>query len=165
MKQKLALVIALLADPPVLLLDEPTSNLDVRSRRELGAVLEQLKASGRTILMCSHRTSEVSKLADRVIVLEQGRKLAEGTPDETRGHLSGRLIVSLTLPLAHKAQAALLLERHGFAVQLNGAHLWVEVLAGRKVEPLQRLVEAQIPVLDFEIEQAPAESPLPPGAR
>ena len=161
MKQKLALVIALLADPPVMLLDEPTSNLDVRARRDVSAVLEQLKIAGRTILFCSHRTSEISKLADRVIVLEQGRKIAEGTPDAVRRHLSERLVLSLTLPASHKAQAASLLEDHGFTVQLNGTHIWVDVMAGRKVEPLQLLAEARIPVLDFEIEQTLAERPAP----
>jgi ABC-type multidrug transport system ATPase subunit len=165
MKQKLALLIALLADPPVLLLDEPTSNLDVRTRRELSAALEQLSTDGRTILLCSHRTSEVSRLADRVIVLEQGRKIAEGTPDAMRGHLSERLILSLTLSLSHKAQAASLLEHHGLTVQLNGTHIWVEVLAGRKVEPFRLLAEAKIPVLDFEIEPAPVELPVPQRAR
>ena len=161
MKQKLALVIALLADPPVMLLDEPTSNLDVRARRELSTVLEQLKIAGRTILLCSHRTSEISKLADRVVVLEQGRKLEEGTPDAVRHHLSERLVLRLTLPASHTAQAASLLEDHGFTVQLNGTHIWVDVMAGRKVEPLQLLAEARIPVLDFELEQTLAERPAP----
>ncbi|MBI3304511.1 MAG: ABC transporter ATP-binding protein [Deltaproteobacteria bacterium] len=161
MKQKLALVIALLANPPMLLLDEPTSNLDVRTRRELSTVLEQLKTAGRTILFCSHRTSEVSKLADRVIVLEQGRKIEEGAPEAVRHHLSERLVLSLTLSPSHKAQAALLLEHHGFTVELNGTHMWVHVIAGRKVEPLQLLAEAKIPVVDFEIEQAPTERPAP----
>jgi ABC-type multidrug transport system ATPase subunit len=161
MKQKLALVIALLADSPVMLLDEPTSNLDIWARRELSAVLEQLKTAGRTILFCSHRTSEISKLADRVIVLEQGRKIAEGTPEAMRRHLSERLILSLALSPSHKAQAASLLEHHGFTVQLNGTHVWVDVIAGRKAEPLQLLAEAKIPVLDFEIEQAPVERPAP----
>ena len=165
MKQKLALVIALLADPPMMLLDEPTSNLDVRARRELGTVLEQLKTAGRTILFCSHRTSEISRLADRVVVLEQGRKITEGAPEEVRRHLSERLVLNLTLPASHKAQAASLLEERGFTVQLNGTHVWVDVIAGRKAEPLQLLAEAQIPVLDFEVEQAPVEGSAPMQAR
>ena len=164
MKQKLALVIALLADPPVMLLDEPTSNLDVRARRELSAVLEQLKAAGKTMLLCSHRTSEVSKLADRVIILEQGRKIEEGTPEQVRSHLSERLILGLTLAPSQKAQAAALLERHGFTVHLNGTQVWVDVIAGRKVEPLQLLADAKIPVLDFEVEQTLAERPAPSGS-
>ena len=159
MKQKLALVIALLADPPVLLLDEPTSNLDIRARRELSAVLEQLKTAGRTMLFCSHRTSEISKLADRVIVLEQGRKVEEGAPDAVRRHLSERLVLGLALSSSYKAQATSLLEHHGFTVQINGTHVWVEVIAGRKAEPFQLLAEAQIPVLDFELEQVFVERP------
>ncbi len=83
MKQKLALVLALLSDPPVLLLDEPTSNLDAQSRYEFGKLLQQLKRDGKTLVFCSHRAAEVWRLADRVIVLEQGRKVAEGAPDPT----------------------------------------------------------------------------------
>jgi ABC-type multidrug transport system ATPase subunit len=88
MKQKLALVVALLADPPILLLDEPTSNLDPRSRREFGALLQRLKATGKTLLFCTHRSGEVRRLADRVIVLEHGAKIAEGPPDSVRPYLS-----------------------------------------------------------------------------
>jgi nitrous oxidase accessory protein len=77
MKQKLAVVLALLSDPPVLLLDEPTSNLDAHTRGEFAALLARLKASGKTMLLCTHRRSEVWRLADRVVVLEGGRKVAE----------------------------------------------------------------------------------------
>ncbi len=81
MKQKLALVLALLSDPPVLFLDEPMSNLDLAARREFGRSLERLKAAGKTLLFCSHRHSEVRKIADRVIVLEAGRHTEiAGTP-------------------------------------------------------------------------------------
>ncbi|MHB1427057.1 MAG: nitrous oxide reductase family maturation protein NosD, partial [Gemmataceae bacterium] len=71
MKQKLALVIALLSDPPVMLLDEPTSNLDTRTRQELDELLERLKKAGKTLLFCSHRAGEIGRLADRVLILER----------------------------------------------------------------------------------------------
>lgn len=73
MKQRLALAVALLADPPLLVLDEPTANLDARSRQELLALLRELKAAGKTLIFSSHRLGEVAKLADRVLVLEDGR--------------------------------------------------------------------------------------------
>src|SRR5262249_36898613 len=87
MKQKLTLVVALLSDPPVLLLDEPPSNLDAQARREFGELLEHLKAAGKTLLFCTHRPSEVWKLADRVLVLSSGRKVAEGPPERVSEHL------------------------------------------------------------------------------
>ena len=71
------LVIALLSDPPILFLDEPTSNLDVDTRDEFEMVLERLKKAGKTLIFCSHRSSEVQKIADRVVVLEEGVKVQE----------------------------------------------------------------------------------------
>ncbi len=81
MKQKLALVIALLSDPPILLLDEPTSNLDTKSRLEFSAALETLKRAGKTLIFCSHRISEVRRIADRVLELCGGKKIAETRPE------------------------------------------------------------------------------------
>jgi ABC-type multidrug transport system ATPase subunit len=81
-KQRLALAVALVADPPLLLLDEPSSNLDAGARRELLRVLETLKAEGKTLIFSSHRPEEVSRLADRVLHLEGGRLLADLPPDE-----------------------------------------------------------------------------------
>ncbi|MBI1952644.1 MAG: ABC transporter ATP-binding protein [Candidatus Omnitrophica bacterium] len=151
MKQKLALVVALLPDPPVLLLDEPTSNLDAASRREFSVLLDQLKRSGKTLLCCLHRVGEVWKLADRVVVLEQGRKISEGPPQLVAASLSARTVVCLTVAHDRMAQAAGLLAARGFAVERNGMQLWVGVPEGRKVEPIQRLLEAGIPLLDLEL--------------
>lgn len=77
MKQRLALGLALLNDPPVLALDEPTSNLDSGARNELLSRLIKLKNAGKTILFISHRPEEVIGLADRVLTLEQGRVVAD----------------------------------------------------------------------------------------
>lgn len=77
LKQRLALAVALLNDPPVLILDEPTSNLDSAARRSLMSLLLDLKASGKTILFISHRPEEVRGLADRVLTLEYGKVIAD----------------------------------------------------------------------------------------
>ncbi len=77
MKQRLALGLALLNDPPVLALDEPTSNLDSDARRELLGRLIGLKHAGKTILFISHRPEEVVGLADRVLTLERGVVVAD----------------------------------------------------------------------------------------
>ena len=73
MKQRLSLGLALLTDPPVLLLDEPTSNLDEAGRRELLVDVDNLRAKGKTVLLVSHRPEEVRMVADRIITLESGR--------------------------------------------------------------------------------------------
>jgi ABC-type multidrug transport system ATPase subunit len=152
MKQKLALVVALLSDPPVLLLDEPTSNLDARTRKEFGELLERLKAAGKTLLFCTHRPSEVWKLADRVIVLERGRKVAEGTPDRIREHLLVPAQLGLIVADGQGGAAAERLRDGGFDVQATGSRLWVEAPAGRKVEALELLGRAGVRILDFDLE-------------
>ena len=86
MKQRLALALALLADPPVLLLDEPTSNLDADTRDDFVALLLQLRNGGKTLLFTSHYADEVTRLAARVLVLRDGRLVAEGAPAEILGN-------------------------------------------------------------------------------
>jgi ABC-type multidrug transport system ATPase subunit len=73
MKQRLALAIALLGDPPILVLDEPTANLDAEGREAFLKRLAGLHAKGKTLLFTSHRMQEVEAMADRVLVLERGR--------------------------------------------------------------------------------------------
>lgn len=80
MKQRLALAIALLADPPVLLLDEPTSNLDAAGRADVLTRLQRLHHAGKTLLFTSHRSEEMERLADRVLTLENGAIIGERRP-------------------------------------------------------------------------------------
>jgi ABC-type multidrug transport system ATPase subunit len=82
MKQRLALALALLSDPPVLVLDEMTSNLDAAARASFLRLLAGLKDSGKTILFSSHRVEEVDALADRVLLLERGRLIRDCTAAE-----------------------------------------------------------------------------------
>ncbi|MEI2776428.1 MAG: ABC transporter ATP-binding protein [Tetrasphaera sp.] len=82
MKQRLALGLALLADPPVLVMDEPTSNLDTAARSQLLQLLVQVKEAGKTVVFTSHRIEEVEALADRVAVMERGQ-LQYHLPGET----------------------------------------------------------------------------------
>ncbi|MCA9905420.1 MAG: AAA family ATPase, partial [Anaerolineae bacterium] len=80
MRQRLALALALLADPPVLLLDEPTSNLDAATRAEFLDLLAHLHATGKTLLFTSHHLAELEQLADQVLILQDGAVAAYGTP-------------------------------------------------------------------------------------
>ena len=79
-KQRLALACALVGDPDFLFLDEPTTGLDPQARRQLWTLIEQFKASGRTILLTTHYMDEAEKLCDRVAIIDHGKKIAEGTP-------------------------------------------------------------------------------------
>jgi nitrous oxidase accessory protein len=152
MRQKLALVLALLSDPPVLLLDEPTSNLDVGTREEFGRLLARLKAAGKTLVFCTHRAGEILGLADRVVLLQAGRKVEEGSPDELRHRLLKPAVLRLAVTAETRPQVVRVLEAAGYVVRADGGEVWVDVPAGRKADALARLHQAGVPPLDFDVE-------------
>src|SRR5207253_10091490 len=79
-KQRLALACAVVGDPELLFLDEPTTGLDPQSRRQLWELLAELKALGRTIILTTHYMEEAERLCDRVAIVDHGRVIALGTP-------------------------------------------------------------------------------------
>lgn len=150
MKQRLALAIAMLADPPLIVLDEPTSNLDAHGRGEVVETLTRLRQAGKTLLFASHRPDEVIALADRVLVMERGRLVRDTTPGELWPTRRGVQVVRLSLAVAREDDAAEVLRRAGHAVHLNGHGLCVAVPRDRKAEPIHTLFENRIAVRDFE---------------
>jgi ABC-type multidrug transport system ATPase subunit len=92
LKQRLALAIALLADPPLLLLDEPTASLDTAAQQDYLRLLANLRDEGKTILFASHRLEEVEALADRALLLEHGRLVDIFPADQLRGRIAPDLI-------------------------------------------------------------------------
>ena len=84
MKQKAAMAISLLHDPPVLIFDEPTSGLDVMSSRQVRDFLEGFGHTDKTVLLSTHLMSEVERLCDRIAIVDKGRIVAIGTKDELR---------------------------------------------------------------------------------
>ena len=89
MRQKLALVRALLHDPPVLLLDEPTSAMDPESSRTVRDAIVSLRTSGRTILLCTHNLFEGEELADDVAIIQAGRIILNGSVNDIKRRLLG----------------------------------------------------------------------------
>jgi ABC-2 type transport system ATP-binding protein len=81
-RQRLALACALVGDPDLLFLDEPTTGLDPQARRQLWDLIEEFKAAGRTILLTTHYMDEAEKLCDRVAIMDHGKTIAQGTPRE-----------------------------------------------------------------------------------
>lgn len=153
MKQRLALVIALLADPPLLILDEPTANLDVRAREEFLALLAELKEQGKTLVFSSHRLEEVTILADRVLVVEAGRLVGDCPPGELSRYLGRQSMLKLLLAdEALIGPAVETLTGHGYAAERNGTGVWVQVVPLEKARPISLLTEAGISVEDFHIE-------------
>ena len=91
-KQRLHLAIALVGDPRVLVLDEPTTGLDAASRRALWSIVRALLGRGRSVLLTTHDLAEADALADRVVLLHHGRVLAEGTPTEIKSGTASRRV-------------------------------------------------------------------------
>ncbi len=151
MKQRLALALALLADPPVLVLDEPTSNLDALARDQFLQLLVGVKASGKTILFTSHRLEEVEALADRALVLEKGHLIAAVEASALAPTVGLKSRIKLYLPDNLLEPAMNILLRDGFSVSRNGAGIYVDVEPGHKAQPIQALAAAQIAVRDFEV--------------
>ena len=81
-KQRLALACALVGDPDLLFLDEPTTGLDPQARRQLWELIEGFKLAGRTILLTTHYMEEAERLCDRVAIMDHGKVIAHGTPRE-----------------------------------------------------------------------------------
>jgi ABC-2 type transport system ATP-binding protein/nitrous oxidase accessory protein len=159
MKQRLALAIALLGDPPVLVLDEVTASLDSCGRREFVSLLSRLSGGGgRTLLFASHRVEEVTTLAKRVVTLEAGRITAQTDARHFMGGLGSDSVLHLVMQPDSRPQAIELLKTCGFAPRLNGVGLLVPVPSEQKAAPLRVLAEGRITVDDFEILTGPASA-------
>ena len=100
-KQRLALAMALVNDPEVVFLDEPTAGLDPQVRREIYDIIEELKSGKKTVLLTTHYIEEAERLCDRVAIVDHGRVIAHGTPRELKQHSAGqtRIEVRLARPL------------------------------------------------------------------
>ena len=95
-KQRLAVACALVGDPEVLFLDEPTTGLDPQSRRQLWGLIERFKAEGRTVLLTTHYMDEAQRLCDRVAIIDKGKVIALGTPRELIQTLGGTEVIEFT---------------------------------------------------------------------
>ncbi len=96
-KQRLAVAVALVGDPALIFLDEPTTGLDPQARRQLWDVVSNLRARGRTILLTTHYMEEAERLCDRVAVLDIGKIIAEGPPRELISRLGGDHVIEFSL--------------------------------------------------------------------
>ncbi|MEP6621473.1 MAG: ABC transporter ATP-binding protein [bacterium] len=97
-KQRLALACAIVGDPELLFLDEPTTGLDPQSRRQLWDLIIELRASGRSIVLTTHYMDEAEKLCDRVAIVDHGHVIALGSPRELISSLGAEHVVEFTSP-------------------------------------------------------------------
>lgn len=141
LRQRLALARALVHEPQVLLLDEPTAGLDPESAREVREFISELRGAGRAILLCTHNLPEAEKLCNRIALLRT-RLVAVGTPEELKARLSSpRVLVRLADPAPDLPRALNLPFVKG--AELSGDVLALQVEDPERDNPLlvRRLVE------------------------
>jgi len=105
MKRRIDLAAGLLHLPKVLILDEPTVGLDIESRNIIWQLLKDLRNDGMTVLLSSHYLDEIDKLADRLIIIDHGRVIAQGTPAQLKNKLGGDRITLKVREFSNQAES------------------------------------------------------------
>jgi ABC-2 type transport system ATP-binding protein len=148
MKQRLGVAAALLKDPDLLILDEPTNGLDPAGVADMRALLRDVARGGRTVLLSSHVLGEVEQICDRVAVIDAGRLIAEGTPEELGAGIRGGGILVAAEPI-DRAATCLLGHPAVHSVHQEHGRLRVTVDPARTPELNRRLVEAGVDVREL----------------
>ena len=161
MKQRLCLARALIHDPDLLILDEPASGLDPRTRVEYTAILKELRDQGKTLLVSSHILSELSELCTSIGIIEQGRTVLQGSMDQifARINSSNPLLISI---FSQKEKALAILKSHPCVqtIAVQGDEIKLGFLGDRQDEALllQQLIDADVMVSSFMREKGSLES-------
>ena len=156
MRRRLDLAAALVARPPVLFLDEPTTGLDPQSRLGLWDVIEALVAGGTTVLLTTQYLEEADRLANRVVVINTGKVIANGTPAELKADL-GATVLEVTVGDHAQAlrSAELLKDLSSKVVHVDGDSVEITVEEGPSVaaEAIRRLDALSIPILGLSLHE------------
>ncbi|MBV8847813.1 MAG: ABC transporter ATP-binding protein [Bryobacterales bacterium] len=138
-KQRVALALAMVNDPQLMFLDEPTTGLDPQVRHEIHALISELRENKRTILLTTHYIEEAERLCDRVAIIDQGRIIAMGTPREiqaaTLGH--SRIEILTARPMPAEIPAFVEAERH----TVNGDRKLLTVYSSKPARTLPDVVK------------------------
>jgi len=145
MKRRLMLARALLNEPELLILDEPTTGLDPQSRQQIWQRLDELRRQGMTILLTTHYMEEAAQLCDRLVILDNGRILVEGTPASLVAQHAGRELLEVRQPDAAVREW---LVAAGVALEDLGYRL---VIAGEGVRELREALHSRFPALAVDL--------------
>jgi len=157
MRRRVDLAVSLVGRPSVLFLDEPTTGLDPASRLELWSITRELVADGTTVLLTTQYLDEADELADRIVVIDSGKVIEEGTADELKDRTGGRSLVIEFATAEQLSAAAQVLETLTVAGAVNRieAKLILSVpveqdtaLAARAISEIS---SAEIPIVDFHL--------------
>jgi nitrous oxidase accessory protein len=151
LRQRLAIATALLGDPPLLVMDEPTANLDAAGRQDILDVLRRLKWQGKTFILATHRSAEIAALADRVLLLKSGSVVDELAVGDFIEQSFGSTELHMTLAPSSIDRAIAVLEMAGFGSRRNGTGLNVTVSRSAKAAPVTAVIMAGISVIDLEL--------------
>jgi ABC-2 type transport system ATP-binding protein len=138
-KQRVALALAMVNDPQLMFLDEPTTGLDPQVRHEIHGLISELRDNKRTILLTTHYIEEAERLCDRVAIIDQGRIIAIGTPREIQAQTLGQSRIEIVTAQSMPAEIPLFQEAERHA--LDGDRKLLTVYSGRPARTLPEVVK------------------------
>lgn len=159
-KQRLAVACALVSDPDILFLDEPTTGLDPQARLQIWEVVERFRAAGGTVLLTTHYMEEAARLCDRIAIMDHGRVIALGTPAALIASLGADQIIEFTLHGADDFDASLLTHLPGVTgmrAQTHGYALSVSEIGATLPALLDELERQQLKLDQLTTHQATLE--------
>ena len=173
-QQRLLFAMALLSDPALLLLDEPTTGMDVEGRRAFWAAIRRDAEQGRTVLFATHYLEEADQYADRIVLMRKGRIVADGTGSQIKALAAGRTVRATLDDPDHRALARLdgvdSVEVRGDTVLLHArdtdavARYLLTQTGARDLEITARGIEEAFLTLTGDADHADTDTPTPEGA-
>ncbi len=153
-RRRLDVVAALVADPPALFLDEPTAGLDPRSRAELWEAIEDLAATGTAIVLTTQYLEEADRLADQIVMIDEGAVVAAGTPRALKQQLE-RDVLEIHVETDEDLATALAIvdQAPGVTSNLESREIYIPIGdgAGPSLDVLRRLADAGAAITDFQL--------------
>ncbi len=154
MRRRLDLAAGLIGRPPVVLLDEPTTGLDPRSRQELWRIVDELHREGTTVLLTTQYLEEADRLADQIALVDHGRIAAQGTPAQLKATIGGNVLSVRVADPTHVPDAAAVLADMGERVDTADGEIRIAVTdSAASAEAIRRLDARRLPIAAVELQR------------